>query len=80
MHPHIDRRQFLGLGSAAAIAAGARLRPVPQEPSPTLRAQRLSWAGVKLEVGDRTLLIDPWISPEIWDGAWTHPIVPIEIA
>jgi len=80
MHPRIDRRQFLGLGSAAAIAAGARLRPVPQEPGPTLRAQRLSWAGIKLEVGDRTLLIDPWISPEIWDGAWTQPVVPIEIA
>ncbi len=83
MDSELDRRDFLGLGAAAAIAAGAGLRPdAPQsaDPAPALRIQRLSWAGIKLELGSRTLLIDPWISPEIWDGAWTAPVVPIEIA
>jgi len=82
MDSNLPRREFLGLGSAAAIAAGAGLGPLakPTAPEPILRAQRLSWAGVKLELGERTLLIDPWISPDIWDGAWTGPVVPIEVA
>jgi L-ascorbate metabolism protein UlaG (beta-lactamase superfamily) len=81
MDTPIGRREFVGLGSAAVMAAGAGLAPAqPPDPGPSLRAQRLSWAGVKLELGSRTLLIDPWISPDIWDGAWTAPVVPIEIA
>jgi L-ascorbate metabolism protein UlaG (beta-lactamase superfamily) len=82
MDPTLHRREFLGLGSAAAIAAGVRLGPLPRltEPAAGLRAQRLSWAGIKLELGERTLLIDPWISPEIWEGAWTLPVIPIEVA
>ena len=78
----LDRRAFVALGSSAAVATGLGLDPsagsAPE--APTLTARRLSWAGVRLELGDRTLLIDPWISPEIWDGAWTMPVVPIEVA
>ena len=78
----LDRRAFVALGSSAALATGLGLDPsagsAPE--APTLAARRLSWAGVRLELGDRTLLIDPWISPEIWDGAWTMPVVPIEVA
>ena len=77
----LDRRAFVALGSSAAVATGLGLEPAAgSAPEATLAARRLSWAGVKLELGDRTLLIDPWISPEIWDGAWTMPVVPIEVA
>ena len=77
----MERRAFVTLGSSAAVAAGLGLEPADESAdAASLAARRLSWAGVKLEQGDRTLLIDPWISPEIWDGAWTMPVVPIEIA
>lgn len=82
MESSLGRREFVALGSSAAVAAGLGLDAAEGEAkqSPALKAQRLSWAGIKLELGDRTLLIDPWISPEIWDGAWTMPVVPIEVA
>lgn len=81
MEPSLGRRDFVALGSSAAVAAGLGLDANGEaKQNPTLKAQRLSWAGIKLELGGRTLLIDPWISPEIWDGAWTMPVTPIQVA
>ena len=82
MQAPLGRREFVALGSSAAAAAGLGLQPAQSSEQPTsaLKGQRLSWAGIKLELGDRTLLIDPWISPEIWEGAWTMPVVPIDVA
>jgi L-ascorbate metabolism protein UlaG (beta-lactamase superfamily) len=45
----------------------------------TVRAQRLSWAGIKVEGDATTLLIDPWVTPSTWGGAWTRPIVPVVV-
>ncbi len=46
----------------------------------SVRIQKLSWAGVKLETGSVSILIDPWISKEAFGGGWKDPIVPIEVA
>jgi L-ascorbate metabolism protein UlaG (beta-lactamase superfamily) len=69
-----DRRAVLSALAALAAAPDARAQP---SSAPPLRIQRLSWAGVRLEGGASTLFIDPWITPAIWDGAWTRPIVPL---
>jgi L-ascorbate metabolism protein UlaG (beta-lactamase superfamily) len=76
------RRQFLvDVSTALPIVAmrpheGRRAAPAPVT---RVRAQRLSWAGVKLEGEATTVLIDPWATPSVWGGAWTRPIVPIAV-
>jgi L-ascorbate metabolism protein UlaG (beta-lactamase superfamily) len=72
----IERRSFLALLTVTAAATRAATSEVASVP-PVLRAQRLSWAGVRLEGGATTLFLDPWISPAVWDGAWTRPVVPL---
>jgi L-ascorbate metabolism protein UlaG (beta-lactamase superfamily) len=77
------RREFLGeITSALPIMVLQPARPrraAVAASASRLRAQRLSWAGVKVEGEDTTLLVDPWITTSIWGGAWTRPVVPIEV-
>jgi len=56
---------FLLAGSASSAA---------QE----LVVQRLSWAGLKLQSGDTTILIDP-IDSDLWGGEHSQPVFPIEV-
>ncbi len=73
----LNRREFLTLGGAALSSsllpklstAAAEERPI---------AQRLTWAGVKLEYKDTALFIDPFISKETWGPNFTQAIVPLE--
>jgi L-ascorbate metabolism protein UlaG (beta-lactamase superfamily) len=44
----------------------------------SLRLQRLGWAGVKIELGEGALVIDPLVNPEHWGGAFRHLVCPIE--
>ena len=81
-----DRRVFLR--AAASLAAAAllpRSRPAragqtapAAEASPTLRAQRLAWAGVRLQLGKDALFLDPLITPEVWGTALRDPLIPVE--
>lgn len=76
------RREFLTEVSSAMPIVALRPRPPvwpAQAAAPAVRAQRLSWAGVKLEGEGTTVLVDPWVTPSIWGGAWTRPVVPIEV-
>jgi len=73
----LNRRAFLAQTTTAL--AGAGLPPFRADDPEPLRIQRLSWAGIRLELGDSTLLIDPWISTAIWDGAWTLPVIPVDV-
>ena len=82
----LDRRDFLREGSAAALAftlpsqrGDGSEEPTGRPNADGLRIQRLSWAGVKLESANRTLLIDPFVSSSIWGPAWNRPIVPVEV-
>lgn len=45
-----------------------------------LRVQRLGWAGVKIEAGDATLLIDPLANTNLWGLSISHLLVPIEVS
>jgi L-ascorbate metabolism protein UlaG (beta-lactamase superfamily) len=78
----VNRRRFLGV---LVAGSGAALLSPPSASTfggadPELKAQRLSWAGVKLELPSMTLFIDPLINPEVWDSALKQPLVPLEAA
>jgi L-ascorbate metabolism protein UlaG (beta-lactamase superfamily) len=48
--------------------------------TPTLRAQRLGWAGVHLQLGDASLFLDPLLDTSIWGDALKEPLTPIVTA
>lgn len=76
--PHdVRRRQFLiGLAgmSAAMLLPGG---PAQAAQAPTLRIQRLAWAGIRLQLPQATLFIDPLVNPEAWGKALADPLVPV---
>jgi L-ascorbate metabolism protein UlaG (beta-lactamase superfamily) len=45
-----------------------------------LRVQRLGWAGLKFELGETTLTIDPLVNEELWNGTFVGRLMPIEIS
>jgi L-ascorbate metabolism protein UlaG (beta-lactamase superfamily) len=67
----------------AALLAGAVVLP-PRTGSASatapigLRAQRLAWAGVRLQLGEDTLFLDPLVSPDVWGAALPDRLVPLE--
>ena len=83
----VSRRGFLAGGatvllttSVARAFSGTR-KPVfsaQTNGSQELKAQRLTWAGVKLELTSVTLFIDPLVSADVWGQALKTPIVPVE--
>jgi L-ascorbate metabolism protein UlaG (beta-lactamase superfamily) len=70
----LDRREFLRL---TTLTAGVSLLPgvVRAEAAPQLRAQRLAWAGVKLQLDTSTLFLDPLTNPSVWEGALKEPLI-----
>jgi L-ascorbate metabolism protein UlaG (beta-lactamase superfamily) len=77
------RRQILRTASLAALwplrRAAARSAQVPAPASaPSLRAQRLAWAGVRLQLGKDALFLDPLIAPDVWGAALSDPLIPVE--
>lgn len=81
MKHSFNRRSFLKTSSLAAV--GTSLQPsLPVAPAIQRRespkVQRLSWAGLKIEMGSTTLLIDPIIT-DIWQGNRNFPIVTPEV-
>ncbi|WP_284322842.1 MBL fold metallo-hydrolase [Dyella acidisoli] len=78
------RRDFLR--STLAIAAGAMLAPragmlAAQAPTPalapSLRAQKLAWAGVRLQLPSGSLFLDPLVSKDVWGDALKDPMIPV---
>jgi len=76
------RRDFLA--AAASLVAGQWLSFsrawAASEPaaSPSLRAQRLAWAGVRLQLEKATLFLDPLTSPDVWGPALKDVLVPVD--
>ena len=74
------------LRAAASLVAGAALLPpgtgLAAKPvdSAALRAQRLAWAGVRLQLGSDTLFLDPLLDPAVWGPALKDPLVPLDVA
>jgi L-ascorbate metabolism protein UlaG (beta-lactamase superfamily) len=79
----IGRRAFLG--GAASFVAGpillSRRSALAAEPAPgpTLRAQRLAWAGVRLQADTTTLFLDPLITAAVWGPALKDPMVSVDV-
>ncbi|MBV9957050.1 MAG: MBL fold metallo-hydrolase [Acidobacteria bacterium] len=81
----LSRREFLARGGrtllATALASMATItaRNALGVQTDELKAQRLTWAGVKLVSGDTTIFIDP-LSTDIWEGAWKDAVfVPMQV-
>ena len=77
----LDRRTFLA--GACAIAAASLLpspliSPAHAGDSPLLRAQRLAWAGVRLQLGPSDVYLDPLLNPKAWGPALPDRLVPID--
>ena len=43
-----------------------------------LQVQRLSWAGIRVVLGNTSLVLDAWTNTAAWDGLWTEPVAPVE--
>jgi len=73
------RRDFLR-STLAAMAGGAlplRAGALTAQTTPSLRAQRLAWAGIRLQLDSGSLFIDPLINRAVWEGALRDKIIPV---
>lgn len=74
----VGRREFLLAGLAAGASAllpGGRVAAGPGAGG--LRVQRMAWAGIRLQLPQATLFIDPLIDPEAWGAALKDPMIPL---
>ncbi len=83
--PPTRRRLFRDAAALAGAFAASRVAaraagPASPGPGPELRAQRLAWAGVRLELGRDALCLDPLVSPGVWGTALRDPLIPVEPA
>ncbi|WP_342377381.1 MBL fold metallo-hydrolase [Myxococcus stipitatus] len=80
--PGPGRRDFLR--ATLSLAAGAVLLPpgtgraAKPDEGTQLRARRLAWAGVQLQLGKDSLFLDPLLDPAVWGPALKDPLVPLE--
>lgn len=72
------RRRFLsccvGVSAVACLPSGSALAWAL---SPTLRIQRLAWAGIRLQLPQATLFIDPLVNPDAWGAALGDTLIPV---
>jgi L-ascorbate metabolism protein UlaG (beta-lactamase superfamily) len=74
----IGRRKFLsacGKLSVAALFSSRRVLGAADESA--LRIQRLAWAGIRLQLPQATLFIDPLINFDAWGAALKDSLVPV---
>lgn len=75
----IGRRRFLagcvGVATAGLLPGG---RVLAAAAAGGLRIQRLAWAGIRLQLPDATLFIDPLINPEAWGAALKDALIPVK--
>ena len=69
------RRRLLAGGALALAGAAARVSA--QLPA-RMAAQRLGWAGVRLQVGDTAIWIDPLANAAVWGAALRDTLAPVE--
>ena len=71
----IGRRAFLTgcVGLAAATLVPERRAFAADG----LRIQRLAWAGIRLQLPQSTLFIDPLVDPDAWGSALKDPLIPV---
>lgn len=76
----ITRRQFIG--AAAGVAAltllpSGRARAAGSV-AESLRIQRLAWAGIRLQLPQASLYLDPLIDPDAWGPALKDALIPVD--
>ncbi|MHC9083550.1 MBL fold metallo-hydrolase [Luteimonas sp. RIT-PG2_3] len=72
------RRRFLACSAGAATAALLPCGALQATgPAPALRIQRLAWAGIRLQLPQSTLFIDPLVDTNAWGTALADPLVPV---
>ncbi len=77
----LARRQFVSACvGLTGLAMFPRSRVVAAGITEGLRIQRLAWAGIRLQLPQATLFIDPLISPDAWGAALADPLIPVDDA
>ena len=75
------RREFLRstmeLTVGAALFAKGHSLIAAETAPPTLRAQRLAWAGIRLQLDSGSLFLDPLINKDVWGEALKDAMVPV---
>lgn len=74
-----SRRRFL-LGVAGASAAALLPASLLASSQAVLRIQRLAWAGIRLQLPDATLFVDPLTNQEAWGAALPDKLVSVSDA
>lgn len=76
------RRHFLtaaaSLLAASVMTPASLARAVIAASEPTLRAQRLAWAGIRLQSGKDALFLDPLLDPDVWGTALKDSFIPLD--
>lgn len=79
--PDLARRRLLAAGMALPTAGLLPASSLSASPStatvPVLRIQRLAWAGIRLQLPQATLYIDPLIDPEAWGHALADRLIAV---
>lgn len=77
----IRRREFLlgcaGLAGAALGGAAFGGAAFAAGRADGLRIQRLAWAGIRLQLPQATLFIDPLVNPQEWGAALKDALIPV---
>jgi L-ascorbate metabolism protein UlaG (beta-lactamase superfamily) len=74
----IRRREFvLACGGLAAAGVLPSAPTAAADVGEDLRIQRLAWAGIRLQLPQTTLFIDPLINPDAWGTSLEDPLIPV---
>src|SRR5258708_5840013 len=83
MYFPLSRRNFMSTGAAfavsslsAAVSTSDKARNKTAESG--LQAQKLAWAGVRLQIEKSTLFVDPLMDVDVWGRALKDPFIPVE--
>jgi L-ascorbate metabolism protein UlaG (beta-lactamase superfamily) len=72
------------LRASLALGVGAAVSPLrvawAASAGPSLRVQRLAWAGVRLQLEKATLFLDPLITADAWGPALPDKLIPVDVA
>jgi len=78
---NIRRREFLsGCGGLSVAALLSSTRVFAGADADGLRIQRLAWAGIRLQLPQATLFIDPLINADAWGSALADSLIPVSDA
>jgi L-ascorbate metabolism protein UlaG (beta-lactamase superfamily) len=71
------RRDFLSACGISVAALASSRRVFAATDAEGLRIQRLAWAGIRLQLPQATLFVDPLINPDAWGPALKDPMIPV---